>query len=80
MRSTTRTYDNPTAAPGGNFIETTAGEIVGTLEMSQNAKGRWQPSIKLHFTSIDGMVADGARIAADIKDNLKQRGFQLADE
>lgn len=79
MRTTTRTYDTPQTAPGGNFSETTTGEIMATVEMSQNAKGKWQPSIKLHFTSIDDMRQNAPGIFEQFINELKRR-FSLADD
>lgn len=76
MRTTTRTSES---SPTDNFTERTEGDIVASVEMSQNAKGKWQPSIKLHFTSIDDMRQHAPGIFEQFISELKRR-FPLADD
>lgn len=76
MRSTTRTNQNN---PLDNFTEHTEGDIVASVELSQNAKGKWQPSIKLHFTTIEDMRQHAPGIFEQFIGELKRR-FPLADD
>lgn len=76
---TTRTGD-----AGNNFTQQTTGETPNSVEVSTNAKGAAQVSIKLYFASPVDMANDAARaldaVLTQVHDTLLLHGIPLAGQ
>ena len=78
-RTTTRTNEH---TPNDSFVETTTGDAPSSVEVSLNAKGNVQWSIKLYYPSPDEMHAhmnaDLVRIDEQVKKFIDICGYTLA--
>lgn len=63
MKTVTRTYDGDVTIAGvPNFVEVT-NDMPDSVEISFNAKGKMQHSIKMYFASVDGIMGVVNRLA-----------------
>ena len=73
MRQTTRQGETPEQT----YTETTVGDAPASMELSQNAKGTWQLTVKLYFATPDELLREGPDLAAKIRYQVAER-FTLA--
>jgi hypothetical protein len=78
MRETIRTTDDG----GQSYVETTSGDAPSSIEVSVNAKGQGQVSVKLYFPDPERLVRDSRGMLAaalyEAKMALALQGMALA--
>lgn len=78
MRETIRTTDDG----GQSYVETSTGDAPSSIEVSVNAKGQGQISLKLYFSDPDRLIHDGRGMLAaalyEAKMALTLQGIPLA--